>query len=101
MKLPAASKLTKIKSNNVKVDKPMKVVVNDFLNGDLLTEINQAVLENDAYVSVVVPHEAYRDLKLFYSLAISKLNKMGYGANSGHDGSGIYNTLEVSWKKNR
>lgn len=98
MKLPPASKLNKIKPK-IKVDRTMTVVVNDFLDGELFDAIVEAVQNNENGVNIEVPNDAYRDLETFYSIAISKLKKLGYDAISSHDGAGMYNTIGVSWKK--
>jgi len=76
----------------------MLSVVQRFINGPLKTNIEDALCYTDRYgINEQVPHEAYRNLPLFYKLCSEALTPLGYSCEESHDGGGMFSTLYVSW----
>lgn len=78
-------------------EKSTETAVQNFLNGKVRDEMNEAIENDHDSVNTEVPIEAYGNEK-FFELAIDEMTKLGYHAEQSHDGGGMYSTLFVSWQ---
>ena len=91
---PATEFARKAKEAEQKKKLSMELVVERFINSEVLSSIEQS---NYQIVNVQVPFAAYENLDLFYSICEQVLAPLGYKSRADHEGGGMYNTLSVRW----